>query len=95
MADIRLNHAAIEAAADSLVQASNGLSEAVTKCAGEVKSAQNELQGDLKAAASDFHNRLTSLNGTMSDQLREAANTLRRMREMLAEADARAGRGMG
>ncbi|WP_431676439.1 hypothetical protein [Kitasatospora sp. KL5] len=92
MADIKLNHANIDQAADDLERSSRDLHSAVDDCMTLVRNAQQDLQGDLKNAAADFHLQLSTLDGDMTRELNAAVAALREMHGLLRDADVRAGR---
>ncbi|MER7753278.1 hypothetical protein [Kitasatospora sp. NPDC097643] len=95
MADIVLNHANIDEAADALTQAGRTMDDAMKDCERAVTTAEQQLQGDLAAAAHSFYLVLSGNDATMTDDLLKGADVLRTMHGLLRDADARAAQGVG
>ncbi|MFD4395785.1 MULTISPECIES: hypothetical protein [unclassified Kitasatospora] len=94
MADIRLNHANIDEAADALTQAGQGMRTAMDDCMAAIRTAESQLQGDLAAAAHAFYQVLAAQNSTMNDDIVQGADVLRTMHGLLRDADKQAGAGI-
>ncbi|MFD8756957.1 hypothetical protein ACFV0O_39175 [Kitasatospora sp. NPDC059577] len=95
MANIMLNHANIDEAADALTQAGQGMHTAMDNCMAAIKTAEAQLSGDLATAAHAFYQVLATQNGTMNDDIVKGAEVLRTMHGLLRDADKRAAAGIG
>ncbi|MEU8926146.1 hypothetical protein AB0D10_35325 [Kitasatospora sp. NPDC048545] len=95
MANIMLNHANIDEAADALTQAGQGMHTAMDNCMAAIKTAEAQLSGDLATAANAFYQVLATQNGTMNDDIVKGAEVLRTMHGLLRDADKRAAAGIG
>ncbi|MFE6054953.1 hypothetical protein ACFQ6N_29740 [Kitasatospora sp. NPDC056446] len=94
MANILLNHANIDDAADALDQAGQGMHTAMENCMTAIRTAQAELSGDLATAAAAFYQVLAGQDGSMTDDIKVGAGILREMHGLLRDADKRAAAGV-
>ncbi|MEV7601196.1 WXG100 family type VII secretion target [Kitasatospora sp. NPDC089797] len=95
MADILLNHANIDDAADALTQASQAMHNATDDCRAAVTSLSAKLDGDLKGAADAFYTALSAHNDDMNKEISQGADVLRTMHGLLRDADKRGAAGIG
>ncbi|WP_030246984.1 hypothetical protein [Streptomyces sp. NRRL S-350] len=90
-----LNHANIDEAADALTASGSSMHDAMENLRAALQSAENQLQGQLATAASDFRKMLDLQESEMTNDITAAANTLRTMHGLLRDADANAAAGVG
>ncbi|MFD7450588.1 hypothetical protein [Kitasatospora sp. NPDC059827] len=95
MANILLNHANIDQAADDMEQASRAMAEAMTNCMAAIKSNQEHLSGSLAQAADAFNAVLSANNADMNTEIAAGVEALRTMHGLLRDADRRAAGGIG
>ncbi|MFJ8475695.1 hypothetical protein [Kitasatospora sp. NPDC094011] len=95
MADILLNHASIDDAADALTQASASMHTAMDDCKSAITTLSAKLDGDLKQAADALYAALATRNEDMNTEIKAGAGVLREMHGLLRDADKRGAAGIG
>ena len=90
MADINLNHAPIDQAADELTQAGTQMQQAMDDCLQALNTAMQQLQGDTANATEAFRTALSGNEAAMADDISKGADILRSMHDTLRTADSRA-----
>ncbi|MFG2910192.1 hypothetical protein ACGF13_34710 [Kitasatospora sp. NPDC048286] len=95
MANILLNHANIDQAADDMEMASRAMAEAMTNCMTAIKNNQEHLSGSLAQAADAFNAVLSANNADMNTEIAAGVEALRTMHGLLRDADKRAAAGIG
>lgn len=93
MADILLHHQNIDEAADALTQASSTMHQSMTDCLQAVRTASQELSGELQTAADAFYTTVYNADEGMTDDINKGAHILREMHGLLRDADHRAAGG--